>query len=524
MSTHEARGSGDRSATAASRYRLDGSYRRPGDGRVVIGGSPLRLLTLSAGGVEVMRSIERDGSPVALDAGVMSLLGRLLDLGIVHPVHDNASDQASDNAPDHTIPGSLTIVTPFHRDLDPAGPTPTGATGAAAGAAVRLSGVDPTIVVDDASCPALRRDEIAAGDDMRDIDGVRLVRLVRLDRNVGPGGARNAGLHLVDTAFVAFVDADVEIDDASIRDLLAWFDDPTVALVAPRIRATAGTGRLARFEALRSPLDLGAEPARVAPTTRVSYVPAAVLVCRTEALRAVGGFDQALRWGEDVDLVWRLHAAGWRCRYEPTVVALHRTRPSLRAWVEQRFRYGTSAAPLAERHPGALAPVRMSGWSAATGAPIAAGIPLLGIAVGVGTTVALVRKLRQVPPIESIRLAGMGNLYAGRLLATTVTRTWWPVAATAAVLSRRARRLLLAAVVVPIVLDRRADRAGRAGRAGRAESAVVDPITYAALHLLDDFAYGAGVWVGAWRRRSAAALLPSFESWPPRDSSGPRGT
>jgi hypothetical protein len=115
----------------------------------------------------------------------------------------------------------------------------------------------------------------------------------------------------------------------------------------------------------------------------------------------------------------------------------------------------------------------------------------------------------------------MGNLYAGRLLATTVTRAWWPVAATAAVLSRRARRVLLAAVVVPIVLDRRADRAGRAGRA---ESAVVDPITYAALHLLDDLAYGTGVWVGAWRRRSAAALLPSFESWPPRDSSGPRGT
>ena len=51
MSMPEARGSGDRSETAVSRYRLDGSYRRPGDGRVVIGGSPLRLLTLSAGGV-----------------------------------------------------------------------------------------------------------------------------------------------------------------------------------------------------------------------------------------------------------------------------------------------------------------------------------------------------------------------------------------------------------------------------------------------------------------------------------------
>ena len=492
--------------TAASRYRLDGSYRRPGDGRVVIGGSPLRLLTLSAGGIDVMRSVERDGTPATFTTGVVSLLGRLLDLGIVHPVYD------------HTVDRPITVVTPFHRRLDPARPAESrGAVGAATGVAARLADLGPTIVVDDASIPPLRPDEFAAGEHT---DGSAGVRVVRLEHNVGPGGARNAGLDLVDTPFVVFVDADVEIDDASIRALLAWFDDPTVALVAPRIRAAAGDGRLARFEGLRSPLDLGSEPARVAPTTRVSYVPAAVLVCRTEALRAVGGFDQALRWGEDVDLVWRLHEAGWRCRYEPTVVARHRTRPSLRAWVEQRFRYGTSAASLAERHPGALAPVRMSGWSAATWAPVAAGIPLLGLAVGVGTTVALVRKLRQVPPIESIRLAGMGNLYAGRLLATTMTRAWWPVAATAAVVSRRARRLLLAAVVVPIVLDRRAERAEPAGRTGSGSAptpASLDPITYAALHLLDDVAYGTGVWAGAWRRRSAAALLPSFESWPPRD-------
>lgn len=521
--------------TAPRRYRLDGSYRRPGDGRVVIGGSPLRLLTLSAGGVEVMRSIERDDAPTAPTAGVTSLLGRLLDLGIVHPVHERASETAADADRE-----SLTIVTPFHRQLDPSGPgRPTGA----AGVTVRLPGGAAAIVVDDASAPALQPEEISTGEISTAEIGADegAVRVVRLERNVGPGGARNAGLDLVDTPFVAYVDADVEIDGAAIRALLAWFDDPTVALVAPRIRATAGTGRLARFEAWRSPLDLGPEPARVAPTTRVSYVPAAVLVCRTEALRAVGGFDRELRWGEDVDLVWRLHEAGWRCRYEPTVVARHRTRTSLRAWVEQRFRYGTSAAPLAERHPGALAPVRMSGWSAATWAPVAVGFPLLGVTVGIGTTIALVRKLRQVPPIESIRLAGMGNLYAGRLLATTLTRAWWPVAATAAVCSRRARRLLVAAVVVPIVLDRRAERADRTGStgstgssgsdgsAGPTEDAAptpsgVDPLTYAALHLLDDLAYGAGVWAGAWRRRSAAALLPSFESWPPREPRRPTGS
>jgi mycofactocin glycosyltransferase len=483
------------------RLRLDTSYRRPLDGSVVIGGSPLRVLTLSAGGVDVMRNIERDGRPAVPTSGAASLVERLLDLGIVHPVHDVGLRPTRDGSDGAT---SLTIVTPLHRG---------GSSAARDGIALLPPWTSPAIVVDDASVPPVRPHELEPN-----------AQIVRLDLNVGPGGARNAGLALVDTRFVAFVDADVEIDEGALLALLDWFDDAKVALVAPRIVAIPGADRLARFEADRSPLDLGTQPARVAPTTRVSYVPAAVIVCRTEAVRAVGGFDDSLRWGEDVDLVWRLHEAGWRCRYEPSVTAGHRTRASVRAWVTQRYRYGTSAAPLAERHPGALAPVRMSGWSAATWAAVAAGMPIVGVAIGVGTTVALVRKLRQVPAAEAVRLAGLGNLFAGRLLATTLTRAWWPLAAAAAVLSRRARRALLAAVVVPILLDRRTDTSSgaapeAASGAADDESATVarvDPLTYATLHVLDDLAYGAGVWAGAWRERSGAALLPSFESWPPR--------
>ena len=46
------------------------------------------------------------------------------------------------------------------------------------------------------------------------------------------------------------------------------------------------------------------------------------------ALREVDGFDPELRLGEDVDLVWRLDAAGWRCRYEPSVSVFHSSQSS----------------------------------------------------------------------------------------------------------------------------------------------------------------------------------------------------
>jgi mycofactocin system glycosyltransferase len=356
------------------------------------------------------------------------------------------------------------------------------------------------------------------------VDGAETIRLAV---NGGPAAARIAGLIAVTTPYVAFVDADVDIDEADLLALARHLDDPRVALVAPRVLGRPDTtGTLARYEQMHSPLDLGPEPARVAPTTRVSYVPAAVLVCRADAVRAVGGFDPSLRYGEDVDLVWRLHEAGWRCRYEPAVHAHHDTRGSWREWLAQRYRYGTSAAPLATRHPGALAPVRMSGWSAAAWVPALCGLPGVGALVAAGTTLALVRKMPAVPARESIRLAGLGHLYAGRLLAGTITRAWWPAAVLAALCSRRARRTALVAALVTVAASWRDDRPRADDSthhddsphpdAGRRAGASLDPVRYAALRLADDVAYGAGVWAGAWADRQAGALLPSFEAWPPR--------
>ncbi len=59
-----------------------------------------------------------------------------------------------------------------------------------------------------------------------------------------------------------------------------------------------------------------------------------------------------MRVGEDVDLIWRLHEAGWRIRYDPAVLVAHHEPASWRELLARRYRYGTSAAALAQRHPG----------------------------------------------------------------------------------------------------------------------------------------------------------------------------
>ena len=90
------------------------------------------------------------------------------------------------------------------------------------------------------------------------------------------------------------------------------------------------------------------------PGRPVPYVPTAALVVRRSALGV--GFVPTLRYGEDVDLVWRMGDAGWHARYVPSVTVDHGEPSTWLGLLSRRYRYGTSAAPLARRHRGRLAP------------------------------------------------------------------------------------------------------------------------------------------------------------------------
>jgi len=402
-------------------YLPDASWER--FGTTVLAGSPLVAFRTTDAGARVLDALER-GEPVADSR----LIDRLLDAGAIHP-------RPAPGAVTSYSLADVTIVTP------------------------QLGGnaaTDDRITVDDGSVPP--------------IAGATL----RLDRNRGPAAARNAARALVDTPLVAFVDADVELlDDVGIGSwldaLLPHFDDRRVGLVAPRVTGEA-----------HSPLDLGAMPARIRAGARVSYVPAGAIVVRVTALDAVGGFDERLRFGEDVDLVWRLDQAGWRCRYEPASTVWHAPRQTLLARMRQHAGYGTAAAPLALRHPGLLSPTRTSGWTAAVWGALVAGHPLISLGLAIGTAARLPSKLPGVAPIRAVTLALTGYLRAGTQFAAATRRVWWPLVAVGAVLSRRLRWAGLAALLI-------------------------SPSTTPT-----DLAYGWGVWSGALRHRTAAPLQPGW--------------
>ncbi len=232
-------------------------------------------------------------------------------------------------------------------------------------------------------------------------------------------------------------------------------------------------------------------------------MPSAALLCRRTAL-GPAGFDEALRVAEDVDLVWRLAAAGWRVRLEPAAQVAHQNPVRVGEWVRRRAYYGTGAALLAERHGPLVSPLVVAPELAAAAA-LAVGGGRLGrvVAGGVLATraVRLARRLarpgERTPVGLAVVLTARSSGAAVRALSRSATRHHWPVAVAAALVSPRARRRLLALALAEGLL------------AWFPHRRRIGPVRLVAARRLDDLAYGAGLWTGAARARSARALLPT---------------
>ena len=451
-----------------TRYQVDSSWwrRANAEGDTVVAGSPLKVFRFSSAARSVLEALENQTEVTSSSA---STIQRLLDAGAVHPILDSMETSLK--------PSDVTVVIPVHNEDE-----------LRLNALIsQLSSTHEVLIIDDGSTTPLA-----------DINGARVIR-----REVagGPAAARNTAIDFVTTSITFFLDADTSLVDDSWTNLLAHFEDSSVGVVAPRIASEPGATLLHRYETSESPLDLGSEPARIRKNSRVSYVPTAALMIRTDLLRVHRGFDESLRYGEDVDLVWRLLEADVVCRYEPSVVVLHSPRASLLDAWKQRVSYGSAAAPLNQRHPGAATPLRINRWSALAWSAFAIGHPLIGLTIGAGSTVALERKISSQPDSRTLalRLAGQGNIHAGRMIAQAITRTWWPIALVLALFSRRGRRVALAAIVLPSLTK------------WFATKPKVDPVSYCALKLADDVAYGTGVWKGVIATRDLGALSPKFD-------------
>ena len=443
-------------------FTPDTQWFRMRDGLGVVAGSPLTQFRVTQAGAVILDALEHDG---ALPPGHEPLTSRLLAKGAIHPVN-----------PEPVRRDEMTLVIPTYI-------TTTDQLTRLQALVSQFQDV-AVVIVDDASPQPFHLDNAI---------------VVRHASNTGPGGARNTGLTKVHTPYVAFVDDDVSVTTENLLALGGYLSHGDTHLVAPRVMSTAMDGSLADYERYHSPLDLGDAPAVVHPLSRVSYVPTAILVGHVETLRTLQGFDNSMRTGEDVDLIWRAIENNYMVRYVPSVTVTHLPRTQVKNFFLQRFGYGSSAAALDERHRGRAAPLRTHVLLLL--APILAltGFLLPFIVSVVGAYLWFLFSLRttQLGIRERIRVISIGQWATTRLFVRAVVRSWWPVFALLSVFSGRISLMFSICVLAPPLIEFLTKRPRY-------------PSTFVALYVMDNFSYGLGLWVGALRAKSARCLLPAL--------------
>lgn len=474
------------------------------DGTALAGGTPYRVITLTPRGADLLRGVV-DGRPLPPDQPAIDrLMHRLRTAGLLLAPAPAATDH-----------DGVTVVIPAR-----------SAAGPVRELLATLPADVPVILVDDGS-------PVPLGPLAAERAGLTVLRN---DRSKGPAAARNAGAAAAGTPWIAFIDADTIPDDRWIDRLKACVADSAagstadgdaarVVLAAPQIVPLAGSGSGGWFEQRVCALDLGHTPSEVGPGRAVSYVPSAAMLVEAESFGRVGGFHEDMHVGEDVDLVWRIAEHG-AVRYFPDVHVGHRPRGTITAALNRRRLYGTSAADLAGRHPGALRHVDVSIWSLGPWLLAVLVHPAVGVLAGAATAAIAPWGMRELSPTHARKLAAMGHLRAGAALGRWLIRPMLPVTlGVAAVSPRIGRRLAVAAaagLAWQAVQDVRTGSTpdGPGSGAARVRAGVESFVA----HALDDAAYGLGVWQGVLHRRNPEPVLPKVRDLPrPRSWFGRSG-
>jgi GT2 family glycosyltransferase len=195
-----------------------------------------------------------------------------------------------------------TVIVPFHRNLDQL---------QACLSAIRRSMPAAELIV--AADGAL--------DDCTAVAAAHDARVVVVPGPSGPAVARNRAAAKASGEILAFVDADVVVAPGALPGLTAHLEqDPTlVAVFGAYDHAPAAPNFMSQYK------NLSHAYVHEAANPQASTFWTGLGAVRTEAFRAVGGFDERFRRSsvEDIDLGYRLRAAGGSIRLDSRLRARH---------------------------------------------------------------------------------------------------------------------------------------------------------------------------------------------------------
>src|SRR3989344_230641 len=157
----------------------------------------------------------------------------------------------------------------------------------------------------------------------------------------GRANVRNLALKSAKYDVVAWIDADTEIVDPDWLQQMMEHLNGKVVGVGGTHAYPVGSSLLQKavwhipgmhIEVSRP------QKAERAPTTSSMFL--------KKPLLEVGGYDEKLTTGEDLEICWRLAARGWEFVQIPNARIIHHYRPSVKKFFNQQIEYGSEGAKI----------------------------------------------------------------------------------------------------------------------------------------------------------------------------------
>lgn len=169
------------------------------------------------------------------------------------------------------------------------------------------------------------------------------IKLIASPKNLGFGGGHNLAIEQIDSNYHIIVNPDISVEKDEIEKMLSYMEaNPDVVVLTPRVLNTDGSeqflpkrrpnlkylfgGRLeSKFKVCyrwRSEYTMRDE--HIETPIQVDFATGCFMVCRSEALKKIGGFDERyFLYFEDADLTREMQKIG-KTMYVPSVHVTHK--------------------------------------------------------------------------------------------------------------------------------------------------------------------------------------------------------
>lgn len=198
--------------------------------------------------------------------------------------------------------------------------------------------------------------EVIVSDNGSTDDTVRVVRewaseadwltVIDASRRRGPSVARNAGAVVASAPLLLFCDADDVVDDRWIEMMVLALAEADVVGGYVDTEDSELTETASVSWITRAPITLPFWPEFAAGASNN-------LGIRATVFQKIGGFDESLTAGEDIDLCWRAQMDGCTFVVSDSAMVKIRKRVGLSAVARQAFSYGQGEALLRRKHAAA---------------------------------------------------------------------------------------------------------------------------------------------------------------------------